>query len=131
MYALGRSFGGDDSTEVEPCTNYLIEVDMPSVQQRANPAECVRRDFVAPGGRGSGNDHGTVGPGQAIVPDQDKLLVHSFNLDIAPATPDAVGLDRQQFAITRRLGDVTSHGQIGAVELVNDLAALVDLAGVS
>ena len=63
------------------------------------------------------------------MPEHDKLLAHTFNLDFAPATPDAVGLDRQQFPTTRRLGDVACHRQIGAVEIADDLAALVDLAG--
>ena len=65
------------------------------------------------------------------MPEHDKLLAHPFDLDFAPATPDAVGLDRQQFPITWRLGDVACNRQIGAVEIVDDLAALVDLAGFS
>ena len=85
--------------------------------------------FRTAAGRGSGNDQSTVGPGQAIVPEHDKLLAHTFNLDFAPATPDAVGLDRQQFPITWRLGDVACNRQIGAVEIADDLAALVDQAG--
>jgi hypothetical protein len=107
----------------------LIETDASTVKQRADPVERVRRDFVCAGGRGSGNGQSTVGPGQIIVPEHDKLLAYAFNLDLAPATSDGVGLDRQQFPITWRLGDVTNNGQISPVETADDLAALVDPAG--
>jgi len=63
------------------------------------------------------------------VPKNDKLLAHTFNLNFALSTPDAVGLDRQQLSTTWRLGDVARGRQIGAVEIADDLAALVDLAG--
>ena len=110
------SFGSDDSTEESHVRiKNLFQANPSTVKQRADSAGVRSPGLFGnrSGGREvPGTDQSTEGPGQAIVPEHDKLLAHTFNLDFAPATPDAVDLDRQQFPTTRRLGDVACNRQV-------------------
>ena len=53
-------------------------------------------------------------------------LIRWISTSPAAAATDAQGLDRQQLAFAGRLRDVAGGGQLPAVELADDLAALVD-----
>ena len=70
LVPLGGSLGSDNSTKVEPCANDLIEANSSSLKEPADSVECAGRAFVRAGGRGSRNDRSTVGPRQAIMPEQ-------------------------------------------------------------
>ena len=76
------------------------------------------------------NHLGTVSPGNAVMVGHDQLLADAFNFHLAFALADAQSLNGHQFAVARRLGDVTRGGQRLAVELTYDLTALINPAGI-
>ncbi len=88
------------------------------------------RAVVAGGGGAVGRDLAAVDEGDAVVPGDDQLLGEPLDLGLAGTPPHGQGLDGHEFPPARPLRDVGCGGQLVAVELADDLAALLALAGV-
>ena len=131
LVALRGPFVVDDAAQVEPRADHLVEADVDAGEQAthllegAGGADRTRRRCAA-----AERTWATVDPGDAVVPGDDQLLADPLDLHLAPAAPDAQGLDRQQLSVAGRLGDVAGGGQVAAVEVANDLPTLVDLADI-
>ncbi len=108
----------------------MLETDVDAGEQRPHLLEGIDAAVIHAPGLDLGHGLGTMDPGDAVVPGDDQLLVDALNLHFALAAAHTHGLDRQQFSLARRLRDVTRGGHLAAVELADDLAALVHLADV-
>ncbi len=126
LVALRGPFLLDDPAQVQPRADHLVEPDVDAAQQRANLLQGVQRGVVYAVVATAGDYLRTMAPRDVIVPGDDQLLADPFDLDFANATADAQGLDRQQLSFARRLGDIACGRHFLAIELADDLAALVD-----
>ncbi len=95
-------------------------------EQTANLLEGVQGGVVDAAVAVPGNDLRTMAPGDVVVPGDDQLLADALDLDLAHAAADAQGLDCQQLSFAGGLRDVACGRHLLAVEIADDLAALVD-----